>query len=72
MRSHKINQYYKKKNKESLNNYLSLIKDEDTRSQHNQEMIDKMNLTIRKWKKAVDNKQNKMKDIMDQIGRYSA
>lgn len=30
-----------------------------------------MNLTIRKWKKDIDTKQNKMKDIMDQIGHYS-
>ena len=49
-----------------------MIKNEDFKTEKNQEIIDKMNLTMRKWKKDIDTKQNKMKDIMDQIGHYSA
>lgn len=67
----KINQYYRNKNQLSLNNYMAMISDEDSKREKNREMIRKMNDTIDQCKRDVNHKQDKLKKVIDEISFYS-
>ena len=67
----RVNQFYRTQNLKSLNNYTSMIEEEDKKSQENDKEIKTMNKKLKKLEININKKQSRLKNVLDEISMYS-
>ena len=68
----KVNKFFKRKNLKYTENYKNMIKDENEKSKQNRKAISEMSKTIQGYEDEVDEKQRRLKRLMEEISFYSA
>ena len=66
-----INSYYRKKNQLAIDNYKTMIEQEDAKSYSNNKSIKKMNDEMKSLEKKIEKKQKKLKNVLEEINHYA-